>query len=191
MLFAFYATNLFAQQKLITENDKKNDFSISRISDWKPQDSPSPTTRMMFDFGGEGYIGNCNVNLLESKGTATATQFDVDKNDNQKNLTASFFENSLKNGMKNLSKDLKVISVHQIKRGLYFGHMVNYTFSYFSPSLGDQVHIRAELFSHSRPGRVFSFTCMTGSLTALDAQKAFSINKGIFENFSSSLRTND
>ncbi|MFT3799750.1 MAG: hypothetical protein QM766_00890 [Burkholderiaceae bacterium] len=65
---------------------------------------------------------------------------------------------------------------------------MNYTYSYMSPSLQRRIYIRAELFSHSRPGKVFSFTCNTGALSAADAQRAFSVERKRFEALSASLQ---
>ena len=185
VVFATCSVNLSAQPSVISEQDQQNRFSISRPAHWEQQDRPRPTTRMMFGFRGDGYIGTCNINLLSSKGTATLTQGEVDRTENQKKLTGSFFETSLRG----VSKDLQVQSVRQVQRGGHFGHLVNYTYSYFSRSLNAQVRMRAELFSHSRPGSVFSFTCSTGALTELKAQKAFAVEGRSFERLSSSLRT--
>ena len=185
VVFTMCSVNLSAQSSVISEQDQQNRFSISRPAHWGQQDRPRPTTRMMFGFGGEGYVGTCNINLLPSQSTATLTQAEVDRTENQQKLTGSFFETSLRV----VSKDLQVLSVRQVQRGRHFGHLVNYTYSYFSPALNAQVRMRAELFSHSRPGRVFSFTCSTGALTELKAQKAFALEGASFERLSASLRT--
>lgn len=184
VVFAMCSVNLSAQSSVISERDQQNRFSISRPAHWEQQARPRPTTRMMFAFGGEDYVATCNINLLPSQSTVILTQAEVDRTENQKKLTASFFETSLRV----VSKDLQVLSVQQVQRGRHFGHLVNYTYSYFSPALNAQVRMRAELFSHSGPGRVFSFTCSTGALTELKAQKAFALEGASFERLSASLR---
>src|SRR5690606_38092332 len=63
----------------------------------------------------------------------------------------------------------------------------NYTSSYVSPSLNSRVYLRYELFSHSRPGKVYSFTCSTAASSAIEAQRAFLKEQKAFERFSSSL----
>ena len=101
-------------------------------------------------------------------------------------LPAAFFERSLRT----VAKDLRVLNVRQVKRGPHLGQLVNYTYSYFSPSLKLPVHMRAELFGHSRPGKVFSITCNTGALSPVDAERAFGRELKSFERLSASLRIN-
>jgi hypothetical protein len=167
------------------DEDEQYGFSVSRPSAWFHQERPSPTVRFMFGLTGEGYAGNCNVVVLLSPSTANASQEVVDRNENQRPLTISFFEP----GFRNVGKDVKVFNVRQTRRGPYFGHLVDYSYSYFSPTLNAPMHVRAELFSHSRPGRVYSFTCNTVAPSAAQAENAFTQETGQFERLSASLRT--
>jgi hypothetical protein len=138
----------------------------------------------MLGIEGDGYVGNCNISVLSSPSTAKLNQTEVDTSENKRALGVDFFQPQLLA----VAPDVKVISVVQLKRGAHFGHLVNYTYSYMSPSLQRRVHIRAELFSHSRPGKVFSFTCNTGALSSADAQRAFSAERKNFEALVASLR---
>ena len=138
----------------------------------------------MLGIEGEGYVGNCNITVVQSPSTSTLSQFEVDERENKNALTTSFFQRSLQV----VASDVKVLSVDQVRRGAHYGHLVNYSYSYISPSIKARVHLRAEIFSHSRPGRVFSFTCNTGGLSFADAERAFVKERPAFEKISISFR---
>ncbi|TFI49093.1 hypothetical protein E4O93_04465 [Diaphorobacter sp. DS2] len=171
-------------QAQVVERDPQNRFSVSRPAAWVNQDKPSPAIRVMLGIEGDGYVGNCNISVLPSPSTAKLSQTDVDNLENKRALGVDFFQPQLSA----VAPDVQIISAVQVKRGSQLGHLVNYTYSYISPSLQRRVHIRAELFSHSRPGRVFSFTCNTGALSPADAQRAFSAERKNFESLGASLR---
>ena len=179
--FSVLTSGVHAQ---VLERDPQGNFSVSRPIAWVKQDRPSPAIRVMLGIEGDGYVGNCNISVLPSPRTASMTQAQVDAFENKRVLGASFFQPQLLA----VAPDVQVLSVFQLKRGAYFGHLVNYSYSYMSPSLQRRVHIRAELFSHSRPGKVFSFTCSTGSLSPSDAQSSFSAERRNFESLTASLR---
>jgi hypothetical protein len=178
------ACNVQAQ---VLERDLQNNFLVSRPAAWINQERPSPAIRVMLGIEGDGYVGNCNVSVLPSPSTARMTQAEVDASENKKALGVRFFQPQLLA----VAPDVKVLSAVQIKRGPHFGHLVNYSYSYVSPTLQRRVHLRAELFSHSRPGKVLSFTCNTGALSAAEAQRAFSKEGKSFERLAASLRVDD
>ncbi|WP_156480680.1 hypothetical protein [Thauera humireducens] len=168
----------------IVNDDAQYGISVTRPSEWLPQERPSPEVRFMYGFKGNGYIGNCNVVVLHSPSTTGASQKGVDQQENLRQLPASFFEDRLRT----LGIDAKVLNVQQTRRGAYLGHLVNYTYHSFSPSLNAVLHFRGELFSHSRPGRVYTITCLTGATSPDAAQMGFEKERNTFENFSAGLR---
>lgn len=168
----------------VVVQDAQYGFSVSRPSEWFPQERPSPDVRFMFGLEGDGYVGNCNIVVLPSPSTASASQEAVDRNENQRQLSASFFEAALRN----VGTDAKVLNVRQTRRGPYFGHLVDYVYRSFSSQLNSELHFRAELFSHSRPGRVYSFTCLTGATSSDAAQSGFEKELKSFESLSANLR---
>lgn len=145
---------------------------------------PDPAVRVMLGIEGDRYVGNCNITVIPSSSTSTLPQPEVDERENKNALTTSFFQRSLQV----VASDVKVLSVEQVRRGAHYGHLVNYSYSYISPSMRARVHLRAELFSHSRPGRIFSFTCNTGGLSSVDAERAFEKERPAFEKMSISFR---
>lgn len=167
----------------VVERDSENKFSVSRPAAWINQDSPSPQIRVMLGIEGDGYVGNCNISVLPSPSTVNLNQAQVDASENKRLLGASFFQPMLLA----VAPDVKVLNVSQLKRGAYSGHLVNYYYSYMSPSLQRRVHVRAEVFSHSRPGKVFSFTCNVGALTLGDAERSFAAESENFGAFAASL----
>lgn len=173
-------------QAQVLERDPQNNFSISRPAAWINQERPSPANRVMLGIEGDGYVGNCNISVLQSPSTARLTQSEVDVNENKKPLGVEFFQPQLRA----VAADVRVLTAIQTKRGPHFGHLVKYIYSYFSPSLQQRIHMHAELFSHSRAGKVLSFTCSTGALSATEAQRAFSKEEKSFEKLSASLRVN-
>ena len=178
------STGVVQVQAQVLDRDPQNNFSISRPTAWVSQEKPSPAIRVMLGIEGDGYVGNCNISVLPSPSTARMTQAEVDASANKRALGANFFQPQLLA----VAPDVKVLNAVQLKRGAHFGHLVNYSYSYMSPSLQRRVHIRAELFSHSRPGKVFSFTCNTGALSPTDAQRSFSAERKNFEALAASLR---
>lgn len=183
---AVTASSSVAQSQLV-ERDPQNRFAVSRPAAWVNQDKPFSTIRVMLGIEGDGYVGNCNISVLPSRSTAKLTQAEVDTSENKQALGTDFFLPKLLA----ISTDVKVLSATLVKRGDQFGQLVNYTYSYMSPSLQRRIHMRAELFSHSRPGKVFSFTCNTGALSPADAQRAFSAERKNFEALAASLRVDD
>lgn len=167
-------------------NDPQYGLSVTKPSNWLSQPSPSAQIRFMFGFHGDGYVGNCNVNLLHSPSTVGKSQEEVDRTENLKKIPAAFFEAALQRAGYNAL----VTGVTQVRRGMNTGHLVNYSYQSFSPSLNTNVHYRAELFSHSRPGGVYSITCMVGATTSEAAQKYFFLLQPEFEILSSSLKVN-
>lgn len=171
-------------QAQIVERDTQHKFSISRPASWIIQERTSPASRVMLGIEGDGYGGNCNIVALSSQLTSKMTQVEVDATENKKPLGIDFFQKELLI----VAPDLKVLSVAQTKRGTHFGHLVNYSHSYLSPTLQRRIYLRAELFSHSRPGKVLSFTCSTFALTQAEAQRAYAKERKAFEKLTSSLR---
>ncbi len=171
-------------QAQVVERDPQNKFSVSRPAAWVNQDRSSPAIRVMLGIEGDGYVGNCNISVLPTPSTAKLSQTEVDNSENKRALGVEFFQSQLSA----VAPDVKAISAVQVKRGSQLGHLVNYTYSYMSQSLQRRVHIRAELFSHSRPGKVFAFTCNTGALSPADAQRAFSAERRNFESLTASLQ---
>jgi len=170
ILLASLASNLHAQ---VRERDPLNKFSVTRPASWTNEDRPSPAVRVILGFKGDGYAGGCNISVLPSQSTARMSQAEVDASENMRPLGIPFWQSALRS----VALDVKVLSESQTKRGPHFGHLIRYTYSYLSPSIQQRVYLHAELFTHSRPGKVFSFTCNTGALTAADARSAFS-NRG-------------
>lgn len=174
----------FSIQAQVLERDPLNTFTVSRPVAWTSKERPSPAIRVMLEVEGNGYVGSCNISVLSSSNTVNMTQAKVDVSENKRNLGVTFFQSQLSD----VAQDVKVQSVVQRRRGVHLGHLINYSYSYVSPALQRRIHVRAELFSHSRPGKVFSFTCNTGALSAAVAQRAFSKESKSFENLSTSLR---
>jgi hypothetical protein len=168
----------------VLERDAQHGFTVSRPASWKPQERPAATIRVMLGIEGDGYVGNCNISVLKSPSTGSLTQTAVDEGENKRPLAATFFQKQLQG----VAADVKVLNVQQVRRGTHYGHLVSYTYSYLSPSLNARVYLRAELFSHSRPGKVYSFTCNTGALSLPEARAAFLKEVKSFERLSSSLR---
>ena len=168
----------------VVERDRQYGFTVSRPNSWKQQERPAAAIRVMLGIEGDGYVGSCNVSVLQSPSTAASTQAAVDEAENKRTLTTAFFQSQLQS----VAADVKVLNVKQVRRGNHFGHLVNYTYSYLSPTLNARVYLRAELFSHSRSGKVYSFTCNTGALSLPEAQSAFTRELKSFERLSSSLR---
>lgn len=168
----------------VLEHDTQHGFTVSRPASWFLQERPTAFTRVMLGIEGDGYVGNCNVTVVHSQSTVAMTQAAVDEGENKRALTAAFFLTELRE----LGTDVKILNVKQVKRGAHYGHLVNYTYSYLSPSLNARLYIRAELFSHSRPGNVYSFTCNTGALSLPEAQRAFQKEEKAYELLSSSLQ---
>ena len=171
-------------QAQVWERDPQNGFSVSRPATWINQERPSPAIRIMLGIEGDGYVGNCNVSILPSPSTARMTQTEVDASENKRPLGVEFFQSQLLA----VAPDVKVLSTVQTKRGPHLGQLVHYTYSYVSSSLQRRVHIRAELFSHSSRGKILSFTCNTGALSATEAQRAFLKERKSFEELAASLR---
>jgi len=170
--------------KQVLERDSQNEFTVSRPASWVRQERPMAAIRVMLGIEGDGYVGNCNIAVLPSSSTVKLTQVEVDEGANKHPLPALFFKKALQY----FASDVKVMNVRQVRRGPHYGHLVDYTYSYMSPSLNVRVYMRAELFSNSRPGYVYSFTCNTGALSLPEAQEAFLKERESFELFSSSFR---
>lgn len=168
----------------VVNDDAQYDASVTRPSEWFPLERPFPEARFIFGFKGEGYGGNCNVVVVNSPSTAAASQEVVDKNENLRKLPASFFEDRLRN----VGIDVKVLKIQHTLRGPYRGHLVDYAYRSFNSNLNTELHFRGELFSHSRPGRVYSFTCNTVATSPDAAQRGFEKEQPSFEKFSASLR---
>lgn len=168
----------------VVEHDPQYNFSVSRPSAWYHQEKPSSTIRVMLGVEGDWYGGNCNISVITSPSTALMSQAEVDVSENKRDLGTAHFQSQLSA----IAPDMRVLSVVQTRRGQHYGHLVNYTYSYVSQAVGQRIFIRAEVFSHSRPGKNFAFTCNTAALTQNDAQRAFSQELASFERFSESLR---
>lgn len=147
----------------------QNKFSVSRPVAWISQESPSPEVRLMLGIECDGYIGNCNISVMPSPRTANMTQAEVNASEKKQVLEANFSQSQ----PLAIAQDVKVLSAVQLRRGAHFGYLVNYSYSYVSPSLQRRVHIRAEVYSYSRPGKVFSITCSTGALSPAEARRSF------------------
>jgi hypothetical protein len=181
--FCFFAnvTTLFAQ---VIQSDAQNLFSVSRPTSWVIQQSPAPAIRIMLGFDEDLYVGNCNISVVPSPSTSRMSQSEVDVLENKRLLRSDFFQSR----MSSLANDLRVISAIQTKRGMHFGHLVNYTYSYISPNVNRRIFVRAELFSHSRPGNVFSFTCTVAATKPSYTSKGFDDQLLNFTTLSSSLK---
>ncbi len=174
----------FSAQKWIVEKDPLNRFSISHPASWYQQDRPSQSVRVMLGLEGDGYGGNCNVSVISSPSTARMSQTEIDASENRRPLSIDFFQRALAA----VAKDVAVKTVDQSKRGNHFGHVVRYTYSYMSQAVGQRLFVNAELFSHSRAGKLFSFTCLVAALSEAEATSAFIREAGSFEALSTSLQ---
>jgi hypothetical protein len=166
------------------ERDGKYRFSVKRPATWINQDPPFPTTRVMLGLEGHNYVGNCNVVVTEVPASATLSQATVDASVNKWERTPEEFLPVLRVAF----ADTKVLNVEAVERGGHSGALANYTYSYMSKAAGKRMFGRAELFSHSRPGLNFSFTCMTVAASTAEASAAFQKEAASFRRFSSSLQ---
>lgn len=184
LLLALLIGHAAAETTLVRSFDQKWKFSVDRPKSWIIQPNPNPAIRLMFGIEGENYGGNCNVGVLPSPGTSKLTQSQVDSNENRRPLTPAFFQNALKG----IASDVAVVSVKQLQRGQHWGHLVEYTYSYIEPSVNVRVHMHSEMFSHSRPGSVFTFTCGLGTTSKELSAGVFGKERVNFQRFTASLR---
>ena len=184
LLFALLNAHSNADVAFTRSIDEKWKFSVDRPKSWIVQPNPNPAIRFMFGIEKTDYGGNCNVGIVPSSSTAKLTQTQVDSDENRRPLTPAFFQNALKG----ISSDVAIKSVQQIQRGQYWGHLVEYTYSYIEPSVNIRVHMHNEMFSHSRPGGVFTFTCGLGTASKVSSASAFAKERAQFQKFAASLR---
>ena len=154
--------------KLVKEMDEKSRLEVQRPARWFPQDRPNAATVFMYGLEGAGYSGNCNINLLESPSTAHLTQAEVDESENRKPLSKAFFEPHFRN----LFEGAVVSRVLQTQIGDKWGHLVEYSYSYIDASSKRRFYMQNVVFSHSRPSKVWSFTCTVGVTLRRDAALA-------------------
>lgn len=178
------ATHSNADVGLIRSTDAKWKFSVERPKSWLVQSNPNPAIRLMFGIEQETYGGNCNVGVVPSSSTAKLSQIQVDNSENRRPLTPDFFRIALKG----IASDVEILSVKQLQRGQHWGHLVEYTYSYIEPSVNSRVYIHNEMFSHSRPGSVFTFTCGLGTTSKSSSAGAFTKERAQFLRFTASLR---
>ena len=152
---------LASTQSLVREMDDKSRLEVQRPPGWFPQERPNSATRFMYGFEGQGYGGNCNINLVESPSTSKLTQAEVDESENRKPLSMAFFESNLRKSLEGAIVSKAV----QTQIGEKWGHLVEYSHSTIEPSTKQKIHIQTMMFSHSQPGRVMTYTCAIGATT--------------------------
>jgi hypothetical protein len=171
----------------IVEHDSKYGFTVKRPTQWINQTSPFEGIRIMLGIEGKGYVGNCNVVVAEVPETSNSGFQSIDENVNKKPFPRDHFLPALRL----IGADVNVVSATSVRRGNHSGQLVNYTYSYLSQALGKKLHGYAELFSHSRPGRNYAFTCVVFGLTQPEARRAFEEQATNFRRLSASFRTDE
>jgi len=186
LLTLLFATHSAADVDLVRSTDTKWRFSVDRPKSWSIQPNPNTAIRFMFGIEQEGYGGNCNVGVIPSSSTKKLNQNQVDSSENRRILTPVFFRTALKG----IASDVEILSVKQLQRGNHWGQLVEYTYSYDEPSINIRVYMHNEMFSHSRPGSVFTFTCVLGTTSRLSSAAAFKKERAKFQRLTASLRVN-
>jgi hypothetical protein len=169
------------------ERDSKYRFTVQRPAQWIIQDPPFEATRVMLGIEGDGFVGNCNVVVAEVAESAGASFRSIDEGVNKTPAAPDHFAP----GLRAISADARVTDSKVVRRGAHSGQLVNYTYSYVSPALKRRIHGRAELFSHSRPGRNYAFTCVAFALSPSEAQRAFDEQSNAFRRFSASFKPDE